>query len=259
MPRYSLKADRRPSVSAFALAAIVFGAAICAGAAPAAAQFQAGYSFQLTGDPGSQIDYYPSTLGGIFTVDVDAEDIDATIGGMGVILDLQFYADSSSATPVGGGLYSQTLYSGGNLSIYDSSFNPLGSGSLSSGVIYAAPGASMATIQLRVTDYSGAGSASAPPSGYLVLEGPTEIASSNGFIPGPVSLVTTNSGCYIGATCVQPYFDQFNLDWTATYQSSPYDVQGSAVPEPSTWALLVVGFAGLGIAGWRRGRRTATA
>ena len=34
---------------------------------------------------------------------------------------------------------------------------------------------------------------------------------------------------------------------------------GSTVPEPSTWALLVVGFAGLGIAGWRRGRRMAAA
>jgi hypothetical protein len=28
----------------------------------------------------------------------------------------------------------------------------------------------------------------------------------------------------------------------------------SAVPEPSTWAVLLAGFAGLGFAGWRRGR-----
>jgi PEP-CTERM motif len=249
MPRRFLKVD---GSATFALAAIVFGAAICAGAAPAAAQFQAGYSFQLTGDPGSQIDYYPSTLGGIFTVDVDAEDVDATIGGIDVILDLQFYADSSSAIPVGGGLHSQTLYSDnsilypdGNLSIYDSLFNPLGSGSLSSGVIYAAPGESAAAIVLDVTNYSGVGAASGLPSGYLVLQGSTE---------NPVSLVTTNSGCYIGATCVQPYFDQFYLDWTATYQSSPYEVQGSAVPEPSTWAMMIVGFAGLGFIGWQRGR-----
>jgi hypothetical protein len=33
----------------------------------------------------------------------------------------------------------------------------------------------------------------------------------------------------------------------------------SAVPEPSTWAMLVAGFAGLGYAGWRRGRRAAAA
>jgi hypothetical protein len=54
MPRRFLKADRSRVVSAFPLAAIVFSAAICAGAAPVAAQFQATYSFQLTGDPGTR-------------------------------------------------------------------------------------------------------------------------------------------------------------------------------------------------------------
>jgi hypothetical protein len=29
---------------------------------------------------------------------------------------------------------------------------------------------------------------------------------------------------------------------------------GSAVPEPSTWAMMIVGFVGLGFIGWQRGR-----
>jgi hypothetical protein len=32
---------------------------------------------------------------------------------------------------------------------------------------------------------------------------------------------------------------------------------GGAVPEPSTWMMMLVGFAGLGFAGWRGSRKTA--
>jgi hypothetical protein len=31
----------------------------------------------------------------------------------------------------------------------------------------------------------------------------------------------------------------------------------SAVPEPSTWAMMVIGFGGLGFLGWRGSRKTA--
>jgi hypothetical protein len=33
----------------------------------------------------------------------------------------------------------------------------------------------------------------------------------------------------------------------------------SAVPEPSTWAMLFIGFASLGFAGYRRGARAGAA
>jgi len=35
------------------------------------------------------------------------------------------------------------------------------------------------------------------------------------------------------------------------------DFVGPAVPEPSTWAMLLLGFAGLGYAGYRHGARGA--
>ena len=35
-------------------------------------------------------------------------------------------------------------------------------------------------------------------------------------------------------------------------------VVGGAVPEPSTWAMMLIGFAGLGFAGYRASHRNAT-
>ena len=36
-------------------------------------------------------------------------------------------------------------------------------------------------------------------------------------------------------------------------------VQTAAIPEPSTWAMMLLGFVGLGYAGWRRGAKTPPA
>jgi hypothetical protein len=35
------------------------------------------------------------------------------------------------------------------------------------------------------------------------------------------------------------------------------EIAGTAVPEPSSWAMMLVGFAGLGFAGYRASRRSA--
>ena len=37
--------------------------------------------------------------------------------------------------------------------------------------------------------------------------------------------------------------------------NASFSLSGSAVPEPSTWANMLIGFAGLGLAGWRRARQ----
>lgn len=43
-----------------------------------------------------------------------------------------------------------------------------------------------------------------------------------------------------------PYADDFEIDYSPGFDT--------AVPEPSTWAMLLIGFAGLGFAGYRRSR-----
>ncbi len=48
-------------------------------------------------------------------------------------------------------------------------------------------------------------------------------------------------------------------DYTITFNSPVSGVSDAAAPEPSTWAMLLAGFAGLGFAGYRQGRAGAAA
>ena len=45
-----------------------------------------------------------------------------------------------------------------------------------------------------------------------------------------------------------------NINWTI--EGDGVFVLGGAVPEPSTWAMMLLGFAGLGFAGYRIDRRS---
>ncbi|MFY9968988.1 MAG: choice-of-anchor K domain-containing protein [Roseiarcus sp.] len=74
---------------------------------------------------------------------------------------------------------------------------------------------------------------------FNVLEGATASASLygiiDGFEPAYFQLDPNQSGGFIGTNLPSP------------------------IPEPSTWAMLLVGFAGLGFAGYRNARRTGVA
>ena len=64
------------------------------------------------------------------------------------------------------------------------------------------------------------------------------------------------AGCYEGKSVVPVYY----LDSSSQYVSASGDqIIGVSAPEPSTWAMMLVGFAGLGFAGCRRARRAAAA
>jgi hypothetical protein len=74
----------------------------------------------------------------------------------------------------------------------------------------------------------------------------------NGVAPG----FSTPTFTYDPSTEVTTVFTK-NLDYTGGAVDLNFTLVGSAVPEPSTWAMMLLGFAGLGFAGYRRGTRLA--
>jgi len=51
-------------------------------------------------------------------------------------------------------------------------------------------------------------------------------------------------------------YENFLGTLSATGVDMAFDITGSAIPEPSTWAMMMLGFAGLGFAGFRARRTT---
>jgi PEP-CTERM motif len=66
----------------------------------------------------------------------------------------------------------------------------------------------------------------------------------------------TDAGGDINVTGLATYFTGIR---SQTIDSGTVDAVGVTVPEPSTWAMMLLGFAGLGFAGWRGRRKTAGA
>jgi hypothetical protein len=78
--------------------------------------------------------------------------------------------------------------------------------------------------------------------------------------------VPTGTSFPPGFTDLQSWIRDENLapDWLRVGQdivggsafNAAFSLTGSAVPEPSTWAMMLLGFAGLGFAGHRRAKTT---
>jgi hypothetical protein len=235
-------ASRRASLRRVAALAAAIGLTAGAGSASA----QAGgvsLTFTISGDPGTTIVFDPYPFGGGFQTSIRTNS-GILIGSSSADFSLNFTGPENDAAPYGSdGVYQQALDGSGSFTITDANAATIGSATLSGGTAFATPDASSAVIELDVSSFSGSYFPGAATTGYLVLEGATQF---------PVDLVTTNALCTAGNPCTEPYFTFMRLDWTATYQTTPYAPGGSTVPEPTTWALMLLGFAGLGLAGCRR-------
>jgi hypothetical protein len=78
------------------------------------------------------------------------------------------------------------------------------------------------------------------------------------FVPAPsadysgISFYTANDQFGIGWTGTNYGIVDFNSNPNGTCCGTPIDFTISAVPEPSTWAMMILGFCGIGFMAYRR-------
>jgi PEP-CTERM motif len=88
------------------------------------------------------------------------------------------------------------------------------------------------------------------PYGYMVFQ--------DGFESGTHYYCDASamSACFAGESVVPQSFTDPSF---VNVAQSGNQIIGAVIPEPSTWAMMLAGFAGLGLAGYRRARRAAPA
>jgi hypothetical protein len=109
------------------------------------------------------------------------------------------------------------------------------SGSVSGGWIWGDVGGATAEIVLNISDLSSNFATNLPATQYLVVYGDVSPA---------VSVGDNYSTCF-GVGCLQ-YINSFTLDYGVDVSPTAPGSPGSAAPEPSSWALMIGGLAGLG-------------
>jgi hypothetical protein len=82
--------------------------------------------------------------------------------------------------------------------------------------------------------------------------------------------ITGGTGPFVGDLQTWTRDERLDPDWLrvgadivggdlAPAFNASFSLEGSVVPEPSTWAMMLIGFAGLGFAGYRHTRRASAA
>jgi hypothetical protein len=77
-------------------------------------------------------------------------------------------------------------------------------------------------------------------------------------IPAPADLQSWTRDQFLAPDWLRIGTDIVDGATTPTFNAA-FSLSGAVVPEPSTWAMMLLGFAGLGFAGWRGRRKTAGA
>jgi hypothetical protein len=168
--------------TALKAAPVALAAAMALSAAPEATQAStiSSFGFTLTGDPGTTITYSAQSTAGYFNAVVSSSnDAGVMFDGAPGFFTLSSDDMWNGFGPVGLGVYTQEFGGVGNFTLDDASGNFVAGAEVGSGAIYAAPGASSATIQLDIDSVvqSPSGPQTGPVVGYLVLSGTTWRAS----------------------------------------------------------------------------------
>jgi PEP-CTERM motif len=80
------------------------------------------------------------------------------------------------------------------------------------------------------------------PQGYMFG---APLSETSTYLDTSLASLGLTPGTYVYSWGTGPHADTFTVD-----------VVASSVPEPSTWAMMLAGFAGLGLLGWRGSRKT---
>ena len=83
-----------------------------------------------------------------------------------------------------------------------------------------------------------------------------KLVVDNGGIHSFANTPTVVSGLAPGTNTIDVFFDERHVSQAGLFFNADVTINPS-VPEPSTWAMMLLGFASLGFAGYRRARKVA--